>query len=64
MNEEIPCKNGHTFKGVIPVVDENKLSPQNHDLMYTICDCKKMIYSEGECGCAVKRWEIKLLENK
>ena len=32
--------------------------------MYTICDCKKMIYSEGECGCAVKRWEIKLLENK
>jgi hypothetical protein len=64
MSEVIPCQNGHTFNGITPIVDENIMQIQNHDLLYHVCDCKKMIYSEGACGCAVKHWEIKLLENK
>lgn len=63
--EEIPCRNGHRWDGELPPpVDKDVHEFQNTFLMGRVCDCKKMVYGEMDCGCSTKRWEIKIIPNE
>ncbi len=64
MSEEIKCKEGHTWNGILPTVDEKILEPQHPDLEGLPCDCKKLLFHEEICGCPGKKeWRIKTEEN-
>lgn len=61
-DEKILCKKSHTWKNQTPFINPNILQVQNEHLMGVPCDCGRFIYHEEACGCAVKHWEIKLIE--
>lgn len=61
---KIPCSEGHTWEGVRPLVDPNKMEPQFQRFWGKPCDCGRMkIAAESECGCFVKQWEIQIIAN-
>lgn len=54
---EIPCREAHMVKGIIPQL----LDVQFANLT---CDCGKILYVEEECGCVNNRhMEIRAKEN-
>lgn len=61
----IPCNQYHRIDDKVPSVDGSRHEVQNPQLIGMTCDCKKLIYSEGECGCpgTDNRWEIKWQPN-
>ena len=59
----IPCRNEHTFGGIVPTVDANKHEVQHPELMGKLCDCRRMKYNERKCNCGVRQWKIELQEN-
>ena len=61
--EEIKCKLGHSWNGVVPEVDPSIHEIQHPELINTPCDCGKALYDEKLCGCSIKKWEVKLKEN-
>ena len=61
--EFVECPHGHVINGKLPIVDFNKFELQHPELVGMPCDCKKFIYQEAECGCSVKQWEVKWIEN-
>lgn len=59
-----PCSEGHTINGVIPTINPNIMQIQHPEWVGKPCDCKKLIYNEGECFCpAQKRFEIHWMPN-
>jgi hypothetical protein len=58
-NESHLCMEGHCFNGVRPTVNASIMSVQHPELINKPCDCKRLIYTEGECYCpSNKVWEI------
>lgn len=57
------CYNGHMIDGIPVTVDPNKFEIQRPELIGKICDCRRFIYNEEECGCTIKQWEVKWREN-
>ena len=64
MDEDVKCRNGHTWNGVIPTIDPSKHYVQNPDIIGKPCDCGRVIVQEGLCGCSrePKEWELKYLQ--
>jgi len=65
MDEEIKCKFGHTWGGILPVVDPAKWEDQFPQFQGHPCDCNKLIFIERLCTCPLqtRKWEIKCEEN-
>lgn len=61
--EYVECPHGHVINGKLPIVDFGKFEVQHPELVGQKCDCGKFLYSEAECGCTVKQWEVKWIEN-
>jgi hypothetical protein len=63
MDNEIPCRFEHQWRGIVPIVNPEIHQIQNTYLIDKPCDCGKLVYSESLCGCAIKKWEIKYNDN-
>lgn len=61
--EIVYCFPQHTWNGIVPEIDRQRFEWQHSELMGVVCDCKRTVYHEQECGCTVKEWEIKPKEN-
>ena len=62
--EESPCKNGHLWGGVYPTVNSTVHAIQNEAFIGKPCDCGKLKYNEGLCGCSSNiYWRIEMEEN-
>ena len=57
------CIGSHKINGHEITVDPLKHEIQHPELIGKICDCKKFIYGEGMCGCAIKEWRVSWKEN-
>jgi len=58
-HERHPCSEGHTINMVRPSVNPNIMKVQHPEWVNKPCDCKKLIFTEGECFCPTnKHWEI------
>ena len=58
-----PCMEGHRFNKTLPDVNPELHQVQFPKLMGKPCDCGRTIWHEELCGCAIKKWERKLLPN-
>lgn len=55
----IPCNQYHRIGEMIPQVNGAIHSVQHPEWMGKACACRKMVYSEGMCGCpGVDSWQI------
>jgi hypothetical protein len=53
------CSAGHTIDGINPSIDKAIMEIQHPEWIGKPCDCRKLIYNEGECFCpSNKHWEI------
>lgn len=61
--EIVECIGGHKINRQDIIVDPLKFEIQHPELIGQKCDCKKFIYGEDMCGCAIKEWRVSWKEN-
>lgn len=58
-HERFPCSEGHTVNMIRPEIDPFKMEVQHPEWIGKPCDCRRLLYNEGECFCpSNKKWEI------
>lgn len=62
-NEIAQCIGSHKINGYEITVDPNIFEMQHPELIGQVCDCKRFVMAEEECGCTVKEWRVVWKEN-
>lgn len=62
-NEIAYCVGTHKLNGFEITVDPTIHQMQHPEKVGQVCDCKRFVYDEEMCGCAIKEWRVTWKEN-
>ncbi len=58
INPALICSPYHRWNNERPVVNKDILEVQHPELIGVPCDCGRILYDEGPCGCSKDEWRV------